>query len=168
VKTALQVFAGNESVLSGSLREAIRKVSAAGEGSPPTGTDSPGGGSGARTNYVSGATDTLPAYLPETDGERIPRGVSFDLYEKVETAGATYFVVGGEVGVEIELRAPGTDVAKEIEDFTATLATFAEARIENRTVAEEFGKVEVSREEVVVTVVYRSDVEGAAALADWL
>lgn len=171
VETALAVFAGEEPALDGPLEGAVADVSGAGE-QPTQGTGTGGTATAesadSRTEYVSGATDQPLAYLPDEDDERIPAGVSFDLYEKVETAGATYFVADGEIGIEIELRAPGEDVAGDVADFTRTLVTFAEAKLENRTVAREFGRVEVSREGVVVTVVYRSDVAGAAALVGWL
>lgn len=171
VETALRVFAGEASALDGPLRDAVADVSAAGEQAGQgtgTGGTATAEAAEARTEYVSGATDQPLAYLPDEDDERIPAGVSFDLYEKVETAGATYFVADGEIGIEIELRTPGEAVAGDVADFTRTLATFAEAKLENRTVAREFGKVDVSQDDVMVTVVYRSDVEGAAALVGWL
>lgn len=119
-------------------------------------------------DYLAAATDRPRAYLPDEDSEKIPTGVSLDLYEKVEAAGATSYVLDGEVGVEVELRAPSKVVAGEVEDFSGTLLTFAQSRIGNQTVANELGRVSVGREKTLVTLEYQSDVEGAAVLVDWL
>lgn len=120
------------------------------------------------TQYVSAATADPRAYLPSEDDPRLPPGTSLDLYEKVTTANAVYFVADAEIGVDIELRTDAEDVATEVEDFTTTIVAFLRNGVGDEDVAAEFQKVAVEREGTTVTVSYRTDVNGAEALAGWL
>lgn len=168
VRTALDVFDGTTDQLGGPLMAALQAagMEALGPGTPDTTEQDDSDDD--RTDYVVAGTDQPRAYLPDENSENVPQGVSFDIYETVETATAAYFVADGQIGVDIVLRVPSEDGAGDIEDFTASLLTFAESRLENRTVAQEFGKAEVGRDGTVVTITYRTDVDGAAALASWL
>ena len=182
VKTALDVFAGDEDGLQDPLKGAFQGVRAEqgdggsgteGEGSE-NGSDSGNETDGGETNgdalqqYVASATDRPRAYLPEDDSEQVPAGVSLDLYEELETATATYAAGAGEVAIDVDLQAPDEDTAGSVRDFTGTILAVLRSTAEDEAVLEELARVSVERDGSVVTVDYRSNAEGAATLAGWL
>lgn len=180
VKTALDVFAGDEDGLRDPLRGAFEDVrSKQGAGGTGTDTETEAQGDGNETNggetggsdlqqYVASATDQPRAYLPEDDSDQVPAGVSLDLYEELETATATYAAGGSEVAIDIDLRAPDEDTAASVRDFTGTILTVLRSSAEDQAVVDELAQVSVERDGAVVTVDYRSDAEGAATLVGWL
>lgn len=184
VKTALDVFAGDEDGLQDPLKGAFQDVrSEQGSGGSGTETEGQGGENGtdsgnetdggetggdALQQYVASATDRPRAYLPDDDSEQVPAGVSLDLYEELETATATYAAGAGEVAIDVDLRAPDEDTAGSVRDFTGTILAVLRSTAEDQAVMEELAQVSVERDGSVVTVDYRSDAEGAATLAGWL
>ena len=180
VKTALDVFAGDEDGLQDPLRDAFEDVrseqgdGAAGEdtdtGTQEGGNETDGGetGAGDLRQYVASATDQPRGYLPEDDSDQVPAGVSLDLYEELETATATYAAGDGEVAIDVDLRAPDEETAASVRDFTGTILAVLRSTAEDQAVVEELAQVAVERDGSVVTVDYRSDAEGAATLAGWL
>lgn len=180
VKTALDVFAGDEEGLQDPLRGAFEDVRSK-QGASGTGTDTEteaqdggnetGGGETGGSDlqqYVASATDQPRAYLPEDDSDQVPAGVSLDLYEELETATATYAAGDSEVAIDIDLRAPDEDTAASVRDFTGTILTVLRSSAEDQAVVDELAQVSVERDGAVVTVDYRSDAEGAATLVGWL
>ena len=185
VKTALDVFAGDEEGLQDPLRGAFEDVRSEQGGGADTDTESETGDSengtgagnetddgetagGDRRQYVASATDQPRAYLPEDDSEQVPAGVSLELYEELETATATYAAGDGEVAIDVDLRAPDEETAASVRDFTGTILAVLRSSAEDQAVAEELARVSVERDGSVVTVDYRSDAEGAATLVGWL
>ncbi|PSP96958.1 hypothetical protein BRC84_01250 [Halobacteriales archaeon QS_1_68_44] len=120
------------------------------------------------TTYVTAATDDPRAYLPPEDSERVPSIVSLDIYEKATVGTVAYTAAGSSVAVDAVLRAENADDAREMYEFTLTVASFLQNDIDDEAVAGELEKIDVERAESVVTISYRSDVEGAATLAAWL
>ena len=120
------------------------------------------------TTYVIAATDDPRAYLPSDDSERVPDIVSLDLYEKATTGTVAYTAAESSVAIDAKLRAENDDDAQEMQEFTVTVASFLQNDTDDEAVAEELSKMDIAREESVVTISYRSDVEGAATLAAWL
>lgn len=120
------------------------------------------------TQYVAAATDDPRAYLPDEDSEEVPPGVSLSIYNSLETATATYFAAEEEVAVDVVMRAGDEEVAKEVEDFTATALTFLVSDVDDEDVKDELAQVGVKRDGTEVTVVYRTDAEGAATLVGWI
>ena len=152
VRTALDVFAGDEEPLEGSLRDAFddaREREEEGE------------------QYVTAATDRPREYLPDDDSEEVPSGISLDLYEELETATATYATHDGQVFIDVEMQAPDEDVAGQVEDFTGTILMYLRSDVDDPEVGAELAQMNVEREETVVTVEYQTDPEGAATLAEW-
>lgn len=119
------------------------------------------------TTYVTAATDAPRAYLPADDDVRLPPGVSLDLYEKAETANAAYAADGSRVALDATLHVVDEDAAVRIEDLTVTGLVFLR-NAAGEAVAAELEKVSVERDGTVVTVTYRSDVEGATTLVEWV
>jgi hypothetical protein len=153
VRTALDVFAGDEDPLEGSLRNAF---------------DDAREHEGEGEQYVTAATDELRAYLPPDDSEQVPAGVSLDIYEEVETATVTYATHEGQVDVNAELRTPDEDTAGQVRDFTGTVKMYLRNQVEDPEVGAQLAQINVEREETTVTVAYQSDPEGAAKLAAWV
>jgi len=120
------------------------------------------------TTYVTAATDDPRAYLPSEDSERVPDIVSLDTYEKAATGTVAYTAAGSDVAIDAVLRAEDADDAREMYEFTLTVASFLQNDVGNEAVAAELESIDVERTESVVTISYRSDVEGAATLAAWL
>ena len=120
------------------------------------------------TTYVTAATDDPRAYLPSEDSERVPSIVSLDTYEKAATGSVAYTAAESGVAIDAVLRAENADDAREMYEFTLTVASFLQNDAGDEAVAGELEKIDVEREESVVTISYRSDVEGAATLAAWL
>ena len=185
VRTALDVFAGDEDALEGPLRDAFedaREYDQAGDGEEDgtesgdeAGTETDAGedgetdtGTGDHRQYVASATDEPRAYLPDDDSEQVPAGASLDLYEELDTATATYAAADGEVAVDIDMRAPDEDTAGSVAEFTRTIVSVLQNSVDDDAVAEELAQVAVERDGSVATVAYRSDAEGAATLAAWL
>lgn len=180
VKTALDVFAGDEDGFQDPLRGAFEDVrSEQGDGGGGTDTDTETQDSGNETDggetgagdlrqYVAAATDQPRGYLPEDDSDQVPAGVSLDLYEELETATATYAAGDSEVAIDVDLRAPDEETAASVHDFTGTILAFLRSSAEDQAVVEELAQVAVERDGSVMTVDYRSDAEGAATLAGWL
>lgn len=165
VRAALDVFAGDAEGFGGPLRDAFETArGGSDDGDGSDGSD----GSDDRRQYVTAATDRPREYLPGDDSERVPAGASLDLYGELETATATYAVVGERIAVDIDLRAPDEETAGRVEDFTGTILAFLRSDVEDSAVADELAQVALNREGAVVTVAYRSDVEGAATLAAWV
>lgn len=197
VKTALDVFQGDADGLGDPLASAFEDAregqgeSGASGGGAGDGGSGDGGGSGNRsgdgtangtdsgsgdggtgdegglTQYVTSATDRPREYLPADDSEQVPAGLSLDLYEELETATATYAAGGGEVAIEVDLRAPDADVAAQIEEFTATILMYLRSQASPEAGAQ-LARIETARSESVVTVSYRSPVEDAVTLVEWL
>lgn len=119
------------------------------------------------TTYVTAATDAPRAYLPPDDSERVPAAVSLDVYEKADVGTITYTAAASRVAIDIELRAADETKAGEIADFTFVLKRGLASRVSD-AVASELSKVEVEQDGSVVSITYRSDVEGAATLAGFL
>lgn len=189
VKTALDVFQGDAESLGDPLRSVFEDAregqgdgavsdggsdGGTGNGTNGTGdgtrngTDTGGGGSASGlTQYAASATDSPREYLPPEDSERVPGGVSLDLYEELDTATATYATGGGDVAVDIVLRAPDADVAQQVAEFTRTVLMYLRSQVDPE-VGAQLNRVEVERSEAVVTVSYRSPVEDAVTLAEWV
>lgn len=153
VRTALDVAGGSADGIPGPLRTAYTDARSA---------DVDG------TRYVSAATNDPRKYLPSDDSQQLPPGTSLDLYEELQTANAVYFVADGTVGLDIQLRADSEDVATQVDDFTTTIVAFLRNDVEDEAVAAELTNVRVERESTTVTVSYRSDVDGAVTLVEWL
>lgn len=177
VKTALNVFAGDEDGLQDPLEGAFQDVRSE-QGDGGSGTEGEGSENGsdsgnetggdALQQYVASATDRPRAYLPADDSEQVPAGVSLDLYEELETATATYGAGAGEVAIDVDLQAPDEDTAGSVRDFTGTILAVLRSTADDEAVLEELARVSVERDGSVVMVDYRSDAEGAATLAGWL
>lgn len=120
------------------------------------------------TTYVTAATDDPRAYLPAEDSERVPDIVSLDVFESANVATVAYTVADSEVAITAELRADDRTDAREIADFTVSALSFLTNDVENEAVVEEISKIAIDQDESVVTIAYRSDVEGAATLAGYL
>lgn len=180
VRTALDVFAGDEDGFGDPLRSAFEDAreydeSGGGDGNatgttPGEGNETAGGedGGGTRRQYVASATDEPRAYLPDDDSEAVPAGASLDLYEELDTATATYAVADGEVAIDVEMRAPDEDTAESVAEFTRTIVSILQNSVEDEAVAAELAQATVEQDGSVATVAYRSDAEGAATLAAWL
>lgn len=189
VRTALDVFAGDEDGLEGALRDAFEDARAYDEAGDGDGDDEGTGaadgedgdgddggdqatdadaGDGDYRQYVAAATDEPRAYLPDDDSDRVPAGASLDLYEELDTATATYAVADGEVAVDVDMQAPDEDTAGSVAEFTRTIVSILRNSVRDEAVAEELAQVTVERDGAVATVAYRSDAEGAATLAGWL
>lgn len=122
---------------------------------------------GTFTQYLAAATDDPRAYLPDESSDEVPPGVSLGIYNSLETASARYFAAEEEVALDVVMRADDEEVAREVEDFTATALTFLRSDIDDDAVQDEIAKIGVKRDGTVVTVVYRTDAEGAATLVGW-
>lgn len=120
------------------------------------------------TTYVTAATDDPRAYLPPDDSERVPPGVSLDVYEKASVGTVSYTAAESSVAIDAELRAENESDAQEMADFTATVQAFLANNLNDDAMRAELGKVDIQREGSVVSIAYRSDVEGAATLAGFL
>lgn len=130
-------------------------------------SDGGSGQAGGLTQYVTAATDSPREYLPADDSEQVPGGVSLDLYEELETATATYAAGGGEVAIEVDLRAPDAEVAKRVEEFTRTILMYLRSKV-SPEVGAQIARIRMERSESVVTVSYRSPVEDAVTLVEWV
>jgi hypothetical protein len=120
------------------------------------------------TTYVTAATDDPRAYLPSEDSERVPDIVSLDVYEKANVATVSYAAAESAVAIDAEMRTDDRSDARGIADLTVAARSFLRNDVDDAAVAEELGKIEIDQEESVVTLRYRSDVEGAATLAGYL
>lgn len=178
VKTALNVFQGDAEGLGDPLRSAYEDARAydgsggngggtATDGGSQNATDDGGGQGGSLTQYVTAATSSPREYLPDDDSEQVPAGASLDLYGELETATATYAAGGGEVALDVELRAPDAETAQRVEEFTETIVMFLRSQA-NDEVGAQLARIEFERSESVVTVSYRSPVEDAVTLVEWL
>lgn len=120
------------------------------------------------TTYVTAATDDPRAYLPPDDGERVPPGVSLDVYEKASVGTVAYTAAESSVAIDAELRADSESDAQQVADFTATVKNFLANQLNDDAMVAELQNIRVQAEGSVVTIAYRSDVEGAATLAGFL
>lgn len=152
VAAALDTFFDQNDPLEGRLRDAFDADREREEG----------------TQYVLAATDNPRSYLPPDGSERVPAGVSLDLFSSVNTATAGYFVTDEGVGVDVVLRTGDETLGQEIEDFSVAILAFLRSDADDDAVVEELSKIRVEREGSVVTVAYRSDAAGAATLVEWL
>ncbi len=116
------------------------------------------------TTYVTAATDDPRAYLPPDDSDRVPAAVSLDVYERASVGTVAYTAADDGVAIDAELRADGEDAARRMADFTVVLVQALATRVDD-AVAAELAEVAVERSGSVVTISYRSNVEGAATLA---
>jgi len=119
------------------------------------------------TTYVTAATDDPRAYLPPDDGDRVPSAASLDTYEKANVGTVAYTAAEDSVAIDAALHADDESDAGEIADFTVFLTQALQGRVSD-AVAAELRNVAVEQDGDVVTVTYRSDVEGAATLAGFL
>ena len=119
------------------------------------------------TTYVTAATDDPRAYLPPDDSDRVPAAVSLDVYEQANVGTVAYTAAENSVAIDAELRADDENTAGEIADFTVVLKQGLAARVGD-AVAAELQNVTVEQDGEVVTIAYRGDVEGAAALAGFI
>lgn len=120
------------------------------------------------TTYVTAATDDVRAYLPAEDSELVPDIVSLDVYEKATVGTVAYTAAESAVAVDAEMRAENETDAREISDFTFSALSFLRNDVEDEAVVVEFEKMEVEQDGSVVSISYRTDVEGAAVLAGYL
>jgi len=120
------------------------------------------------TTYVTAATDDPRAYLPPDDSDVVPPFVSLDGYEKATVGTVAYAAADGAVAVDAELRADTESDARELADLTFVVRQGLATLVDDEAVLAELEKVVIERDGSVVTVSYRSDVEGAAALAGFL
>jgi len=153
VEAAIETVRADRASVSGSLLEAFEDAADA---------DAEG------TTYVIAATDEPRAYLPSEDSERVPDIVSLETYEKATTGTVAYTTAESDVAVDAVLRAENADDARDMYEFTLTVASFLQNDVGDEAVAGELEKIDVEQDEAVVTISYRSDVEGAATLAEWL
>jgi hypothetical protein len=121
---------------------------------------------GETKTYVTAATDAPRAYLPADDELRLPPGVSLDPYELAETANAAYAADGSRVALEATLHVVDEDAAVRLEDLTVSGTVFLRNGVGD-DVAAELEKVSVERDGTVVTITYRSTVDGAITLVEW-
>jgi hypothetical protein len=127
-----------------------------------TGVDAEG------TTYVTAATDDPRAYLPSDDSDRVPPFVSLDGYEVATVGTVAYAAADSAVAVDAELRADSESDAGELRDLTFVVRQGLASQVDDEAVLAELERVEVERDGSVVTVSYRSDVEGAVTLAGFL
>lgn len=193
-RTCLDVYDGSGDGLEGALRESFEDARDAEpastegasqeldrgddteteDGDDGDGTATEDGGEsdeadeGTYTQYVAAATDDPRAYLPDDSSDMVPPAVSLSIYNSLETASARYFAAEEEVALDVVMRADDEEVAREIEDFTATALTFLRSDIDDDAVQDEIAKIGVKRDGTEITVVYRTDAEGAATLVAWI
>lgn len=178
VTTALAVFAGDTEGLGDPLASAFEDAreghgesgngtESGSQNDTQNGTDDGGDGIAGLTQYVTSATDSPREYLPPDDSERVPGGISLDLYAELETATAEYAAGGGEVAVEVDLRAPDADVAQQVAEFTGTILMYLRSQAPPE-VGAQIQRIELERSEAVVTVAYRSPLADAETLVEWL
>lgn len=149
VRAAVEAAYGETDAVGGALLDALE------------GADADG------TTYVTAATDAPREYLPADDEVRLPPGVSLDLFEKAETGNAAYAAEGSQVALEATLHAVDEDAATRLADFTVTGLVFLRNGVDE-AVAAELENVSVEEDGTVVTITYRSDVEGAVTLVEWV
>ncbi|PSP33584.1 hypothetical protein BRC63_10110 [Halobacteriales archaeon QH_10_70_21] len=120
-----------------------------------------------RTTYVTAATDDPRAYLPPDDSDVVPPFVSLDGYETATVGTVAYAAADEAVAVDAELRADTESDARELADLTFVVREGLATLVDDAVLAQ-LEKVAIERDGSVVTISYRSDVEGAAALAGLL
>lgn len=151
VRAAIETAYGATDAVGGGLLDALESADVESDG----------------TTYVTAATDAPRAYLPADDEVRLPPGVSLDLFEKAETANAAYAAEGSQVALEANLHAVDEDAATRLADFTVSGLVFLRNGVDE-AIAAELEKVTVEEDGTVVTITYRSDVEGAVTLVEWV
>lgn len=152
VEAAIETVRADRESVGGELKSAFDDA---------TGVDAEG------TTYVTAATDDPRAYLPPDDSDVVPPFVSLDGYETATVGTVAYAAADEAVAVDAELRADTESDARELADLTFVVREGLATLVDDAVLAQ-LEKVAIERDGSVVTISYRSDVEGAAALAGLL